>query len=202
MSLGCNQKEEQRKGLLLQNNETGALLDYLCNISADLQKQNNAVHRVISHIAIRSNKTALVEENGITVCNQFNVTREDLIELIRETPLIVKSGVYPHVDETLIRYDGFTHTLDSEIIPTHATETRFLLQTNNDEVLCVTATNDTDIEDGYITPVDNEQISSEEAVEKITPVTGVYTANDVDSIPKNFVGMSKEYQHRDYQHAD
>lgn len=188
MSLGYNQTEDQGEGLLLQNKKSDGVLEYLCEKVSNLEEENSAMRRVISHIAIRSNKTSYIEEKGIDVYAQFNVTRRDLIELIRDTSIVLKSGVYPHVNETFIRYDAFNHELDSKIFPAHATTTHFLLQPET-ELICVTLDDEIEIEDRYIDPLITEKVTSKEAINKISPVTGVYTVDDFDSIPKNFIDI-------------
>jgi hypothetical protein len=192
MSLGYNRKENQCEDLLLRNTEKDTVIEYLCKVIINSDKENDAVHRITSHIAIRSNRVSDVEANGINVYNEFTVTRKDLVELIRETSLVIKSGVYPHVDDALIQYDGFNHELDSKLIPTHATSTRFLLQDTDGELLRVTPGDDVEIKDGYIKPVIRKKVSVQEAVDSITPVTGVFKIDDFTGIPKNFLTVIKE----------
>lgn len=86
------------------------------------------VYTVGAHLAVKHpSRQDFFREVGEPDYNIYRVPYEDLVQVLDRYELVLKTAAYPSVDQKLLLYEGFDHQLNDRVLPSHATETTFIM---------------------------------------------------------------------------
>lgn len=181
---------KETESVILQNNRESNIVTKIHElIPAQTIRDVKPLHRVMSHLAIRTNNVEYIENAEIPVLNKFTINKKDLIQSIKETNLVLKTGAYPKVDSKAVTFGAFNHTLDCEYIPVYTDMIQYILKNKDDELCMITVTDDCEMIDGEITGFDCKVMDENKLLSEIGKVNAVYPQTNTDSIPKKFTSI-------------